>query len=115
MIKKGTTIEAVRNVIEESKGIIFVYKHSSSCPISHTALRQVEKFSNNHEDILIVFLEVHNQRELSNAVEAQYDVRHESPQLLTFKDWVYKEVHNHLAVSARYMNHVVWGGRNKPK
>lgn len=112
MIKKWTTIDAVEAKIKETPWLVFLYKHSSTCPVSHTAHRQVEKFSNEYEDVLIIFLEVHTQRELSNEIERLYEVKHESPQLLTFKDWELKEVNNHLSVSARYMSHTANGWRN---
>lgn len=115
MIKKGTTIDAVAKVIKETPWLCFLYKHSATCPVSHAAHKQVEKFAAAHPEPLIIFLEVHDQRELSNQVAEHYEVKHESPQLLTFKNWNLKEVHNHLSISARYLRHVAGGGYNWEK
>lgn len=87
-----------------------IYKHSDSCPISMTAYKQVEEMSASHPEVTVLMLEVKSQRELSNRIEQKYETKHESPQLLIFKWKDLKEVKNHLAISARWLIHVVSGG-----
>ncbi len=56
-----------------------VFKHSTTCPISAEAAREVSGLST---DLPIYQVNVHEQRDLSNWVAAEYAVTHESPQLI---------------------------------
>jgi len=59
-----------------------VYKHSTTCPISATAANEVRAMATT---LPIYWINVREQRELSNWVAATYDVAHESPQLILIK------------------------------
>lgn len=87
-----------------------LFKHSDTCPISTTAMNQVEEMLSTHPEVTVLMLEVKSQRDLSNRIEQEYDTIHESPQILMFKWKDLKEVKNHLAISARWLTHVVDGG-----
>jgi bacillithiol system protein YtxJ len=60
-----------------------VFKHSTRCPISGAAARVVKEAEFESE---LFWINVVEQRELSNWVAEAYSVRHESPQLLQIKD-----------------------------
>ena len=49
-------------------------------------------------EIPVYWVNVREQRELSNWVAAQYGVRHESPQLILLRDGVVRKVWNHGAI-----------------
>ena len=60
----------------------YVYKHSTACPVSsHTGrfIREVEL------DLPVYWVNVIEQRPLSNWIAQHYEVRHESPQLLRIR------------------------------
>ncbi len=59
-----------------------VYKHSTTCPTSATAAREVRALET---DLPIYWINVREQRELSNWVAATYNVPHESPQLILIR------------------------------
>ena len=61
----------------------YVFKHSTQCPISATAADEVRSFE---WDMPLYWINVIEQRPLSNWVEAEFHVRHESPQLIAFKN-----------------------------
>ncbi len=60
---------------------VLVFKHSTTCPISAGAYRQMEQLGG--EVALIV---VQRAREASREVEARTGVRHESPQALLLRN-----------------------------
>lgn len=68
----------------EENNTLFLLKHSTTCPISQNAFEQYEKFSK-EENVPCYYLYVQEARPLSNYVAEQYDVKHESPQVLYFK------------------------------
>jgi bacillithiol system protein YtxJ len=67
-------------------GAVFVLKHSTTCPISQAAFEEYEKFSNDHPNINCYFLTVQDAKPLSNFIAEEYQVKHESPQALFFKN-----------------------------
>jgi bacillithiol system protein YtxJ len=74
----------------------FVFKHSTTCGISAGAAREVRAMTT---DLPIYWVNVREQRELSNWVAETYAVVHESPQLILLKDgkplkvWDHYDVH----------------------
>lgn len=64
---------------EELPADCYVYKHSTACPISAAAAEVVRRHS---FDRPVYWVNVIEQRPLSNWVADAYGVRHQSPQLL---------------------------------
>lgn len=63
---------------------VFIFKHSTRCPISSGARREVERYLQEAgERALPVYINyVVEARAISNAIEANAGIRHESPQML---------------------------------
>jgi bacillithiol system protein YtxJ len=59
-----------------------VYKHSTTCPISASAATEVRAMTTS---LPIYWVNVREQRDLSNWVAAAYGVDHQSPQLILIK------------------------------
>jgi bacillithiol system protein YtxJ len=72
-----------------------VYKHSTTCPVSATTGREVREIAT---DLPIYWVNVREQRELSNWVAATYGVQHESPQLILLKAGKPEKVWSHYEV-----------------
>ncbi len=66
-------------------GRTIVFKDSGTCELSQWAAHQLAKLVN-VEEVMIHRVDVHSQRALSQAIEAYFGVRHESPQLLFIDD-----------------------------
>ena len=73
-----------------------VYKHSTTCPISATAGQEVRAIKT---DLPIYWINVREQRDLSNWVADTYQVRHESPQLILIRDGRMQKVWSHYEVN----------------
>lgn len=72
-----------------------VYKHSTRCPISAAAAKEVQGLESN---LPIYWINVIEQRMLSNWVAEQFAVAHQSPQLILIeqgkavKKWSHGEI-----------------------
>ncbi len=61
---------------------IMLFKHSTRCSISTTALSRLERNWNDGIDIQPFFLDLIQYRSLSNLIENKFFIKHESPQVL---------------------------------
>ena len=75
--------------------VCFVFKHSTTCGISAGAAREVRALAT---DLPIYWVNVREQRELSDWVAQSYSVTHESPQLILIRDGKAQQVWNHYDV-----------------
>lgn len=73
--------ERVRN--QSKQELVFLMKHSSTCPISAAGYRTFDQFET---DIPKYYLIVQRNRQLSNEIESELSIQHESPQLFLMKD-----------------------------
>lgn len=89
--KKIESEDDLKIAIENSyANKVAIFKHSTSCFISKTVLRNFERdleSIENKEDIAdLYFLDLLAYRPLSNKIAEDLDIRHESPQLLVIED-----------------------------
>ena len=73
----------------------YVFKHSTSCPTSAAAARVVRAHA---FDLPLYWINVIEQRALSNWVASTYGVRHESPQLLEIRGGAVKKALSHYEI-----------------
>ncbi|EJL75927.1 bacillithiol system redox-active protein YtxJ [Chryseobacterium populi] len=81
---------------------IAIFKHSTSCFISKTVLRNFEKEVNNSDEkVDFYFLDLLAYRPLSNKIAADFGIRHESPQLIVIENGkaVSNASHQHISLS----------------
>ena len=63
-----------------------IFKHSTRCGISKMVLRQFEdSFALTETDLDLYYLDLLNNRDISNEISAKFQVMHQSPQLLVLK------------------------------
>ncbi len=72
-----------------------IFKHSSRCSISSMARHRLDK-NKTPEGIDFYFLDIINHRNLSNKIATDFDIRHQSPQVLIINNGtcVYNESHS---------------------
>ncbi|MDA0316340.1 MAG: bacillithiol system redox-active protein YtxJ [Bacteroidetes bacterium] len=64
-----------------------IFKHSTRCSVSRFVLNEFKSgYSFSEVDFTAYFLDLLRYREISNAVAQQFDVVHQSPQLLIIKN-----------------------------
>jgi len=73
--------------IKQQQGYSLIFKHSTRCSISMMAKRRFElDWENLPDDMPLYFLDLIKHRDLSAKVAADFQVHHESPQILLIKD-----------------------------
>lgn len=77
--------EAIHTSFEQP---VLIFKHSTRCSISSTALGRLERGWNSDASSAMVpyFLDLLQYRSLSNLVESRFGVKHESPQAIVIRD-----------------------------
>jgi bacillithiol system protein YtxJ len=68
------------------KDSFLLIKHSLTCPVSGAAFEEYESFLQDHESENTAYLAVQEARGLSNYVSETYNIKHESPQAIFFKN-----------------------------
>ncbi|WP_426670324.1 bacillithiol system redox-active protein YtxJ [Mucilaginibacter sp. McL0603] len=73
--------------IKQKEGYSIIFKHSTRCSISLMAKRRLE-LDGDHlpENLPVYFLDLIKYRDVSNLVAQDFQVHHQSPQLLLIKD-----------------------------
>ncbi len=88
-----------------------VFKHSTTCPVSAEAAREVRELD---AGLPVYQVNVREQRDLSNWVAAEYGVTHQSPQLIlvrggkAVKTWSHWDVNRATVAKELASDH---GGR----
>lgn len=85
-----TRVEQLEELKEISKSVpVAIFKHSTTCGISRMVLRNFESdFAVDATKMKLYYLDLHAHREVSNEVGYQFQVIHQSPQLLVIKNGV---------------------------
>lgn len=81
---------------------VLVFKHSTTCPISAAAYRQVEDVDG---DVNIII--VQTARGISNEIANRTGIRHESPQAIVLKDGKPVYHASHYSVTAEELNKTI--------
>ena len=82
--KEITSVDEWKDVLKLSDAQkILVLKHSTTCPISARAFREFESFDTPLEKYLV---KVRESRPVSNEMESDLGVKHESPQVFLVGD-----------------------------
>ncbi len=91
-------LKAIKDRSNEKPQVIF--KHSTRCGISSVAKGRLEKWQPS-EQFDFYYLDLIRYKQLSNEVADEFDVYHESPQVLVIKNekCVYDE--SHLGISLK--------------
>ncbi len=87
--KKLHTLDQLNEVKEQSKDKnVLIFKHSTRCSISSMALRRLERSWDETETQHIepYYLDLIENRDISNEIQNTFRVVHASPQVLLIKD-----------------------------
>ncbi len=100
--KPLTSIEQLETIIntESQHEAILLFKHSTTCSISNTALNRVERNWKDSDNAMLTpyYLDLLNHRDVSNAIAALTGVEHQSPQALIIKNGVCTYSATHSAI-----------------
>jgi bacillithiol system protein YtxJ len=90
----------VEESFQDNLGVA-IFKHSTRCSISTVAKTRLTSFWDFKEELPVYYLDLIAFRNISNLIAEQFEVQHESPQLLVIKagKCIYKA--SHLSISVK--------------
>lgn len=92
--------EMLDTVVEESeKTPVLIFKHSTRCGISRAVLKIFERnYKLKESQLKLYFLDLLQNRSISNEIAQRFNVQHESPQILIIKNGtsVYNASHHSI-------------------
>lgn len=97
-----TNEEQLANIKEKSTTVPqVIFKHSSRCSVSSMVLSRLER-SDTPESVDFHFLDLISYRNISNKIAEEFNVHHESPQVLLISkgECVYDESHMGISMDA---------------
>lgn len=107
---KSTNVSWIAlNSIEQIKEIqqysyqqpLAVFKHSTRCGISRIIMRQFENsFDESMRGLKVYYLDLLSYRDVSNEIASEFQVTHQSPQLIMIKDGIALENASHSAIES---------------
>jgi len=83
-MRELSTTQELDSVISDEVAI--VYKHSTMCPISAAAHREIDQLLERNPDAPIYKVDVHESADLSSYVEEKTGIEHQSPQVILFRN-----------------------------
>lgn len=85
-----TSIEQLKEIKKQSKNeAVAIFKHSTRCGISSMVIKRfVSSFDEELKDFKVYYLDLLSYRDLSSEVGYEFQVLHQSPQLLVIKNGV---------------------------
>ncbi len=81
-----------------------LFKHSTRCPVSSVALREVESYADAHPDVPIVIVDVIMARNVARAATARFQIPHASPQAIMLVGGEPTWNASHFAVTVRSLS-----------
>ncbi len=86
-LEKLATFQQLEQMLQDND-MVLLLKNSITCPVSHEAYRQYEKLADEINNEVIYYLNVQEARPLSTEIAEKFSVKHESPQVLLFKNGI---------------------------
>lgn len=97
---KLTTTDQLEDIKQESlKQPVLIFKHSTTCSISHMALSRMERNWSEQLGVKPYYLDLLANRPISVKIEDEFGVEHESPQILLIKNGECIYDASHMSIS----------------
>ncbi len=102
-------MEQLDEIMVESKTKpVAIFKHSTRCGISRGVLKLLEKnYSLTDDQLKLYFLDILQNRDISNEIAARFKVRHESPQMIVIKNGVVVHHDSHHSIEASHLERFI--------
>ncbi|WP_298119035.1 bacillithiol system redox-active protein YtxJ [Flavobacterium sp.] len=86
---------------------VLIFKHSTRCIISKTALSSFENEFHYEDKITLYFLDLLKYRTISNEVAETFVITHQSPQILLIKNGIVIYDASHESIDAAFLERFV--------
>jgi len=100
--------EDLEHLLERSRtDPILIFKHSTQCSVSSAAYEEFLQFESEATEVPCGLVLVIENRRLSNVIEAELGVRHESPQAIVVENRRQTWYASHWSISADVLNQAI--------
>lgn len=100
--------EQLDKIVEESEDKpVAIFKHSTRCGISRAALKMFERNYELEDQVKLYFLDLLENRGISNEISERFKVQHESPQLIVVKNGEVVHHDSHHSIEAAHLKEFV--------
>jgi bacillithiol system protein YtxJ len=106
MLEKIDTLEQFEELLKNNETFFFI-KHSLTCPISHAAFQEYQKYAESNQTVPTYFLAVQESRPLSNEIAERFQIKHESPQAFLFSKGEAKWNASHWKITNRSLTSAI--------
>ncbi len=88
---------------------VFLFKHSTRCPVSARAWKEFQAFieTTSHTEIDYVMVKVIQSREVSNEIERCLGIKHESPQAIFVQNQVTTWHASHNKITQKQLEAII--------
>ncbi len=100
-IKLETELQLEEIKSNSNQKLQLIFKHSTRCIISKMALKQFEKEYDFADQMDLYLLDLLQNRDISNQIATNYDIQHQSPQLILIQNSkaIYNVSHENIEAS----------------
>ena len=98
------TLNQLEELMKESKKkTALIFKHSTQCSVSKTALNRLERSWADNDNLLVTpyYLDLISYRTISNSIATTFDIEHQSPQILIIQNGQSMYNSSHLDIDYR--------------
>lgn len=82
-----TSLDQLEQISPDQKSVFAIFKHSTRCPISAAAKARMEhSWEEENSGVPVYYVDVIQDRGLSNELAEHFSVVHQSPQILLIKN-----------------------------
>lgn len=82
-----TDVGQLNEIINEStEKPVAIFKHSTRCGVSRMSLKEFENEFDLHDFVTPYFVDLLENRHVSDAIAKRFDIEHQSPQLILIKN-----------------------------
>ena len=98
-------MDQLDEIIEESKTKpVAIFKHSTRCGVSRGVLKMFERdYTLSDNQVKLYFLDLIQNRDISNEIAKRFNVHHESPQMIVIKNGEVVHHDSHHAIEASHL------------
>lgn len=97
--------EDFQNLLSNGHKNLIIFKYSSICPISSAAENEYDNWLDQNDDITSIKINVRTNKDLSRFVEENFNIKHESPQLIWIDEKSEVKWHgSHFDIKAKTLN-----------
>lgn len=102
-------IEQLDELVEESKTKpVAIFKHSTRCGISRGVLKMLERnYKLTDAQLKLYYLDLLENRNISNEIASRFKVQHESPQMIVIKNGAVVHHDSHHSIEASHLERFV--------